>query len=115
MQDGAHPHEMAEVFHYVNGHFNDNLIVLDFSKHTGSGINWPSYSPDFTTCDFSPWRIPEYYGVLSFSIKTAELKQYISAACKMTLDVMSTQISANFVLILRLVPANGRTIKNIII
>lgn len=123
MQDCVCPHRTADVFHYVNEQFNDRVNVLDYSKHTGSGVDWPPYSPDLTTCEFSFWRIPDYRGLLPFSAKAAELKQSISAACKTIPDVTLghqlsslAQFSANFVPKLRIVlPTNGGSIDNIVI
>lgn len=36
MQDGARPHRTAEVFPFLNKHFDYHVIALDYCKHTES-------------------------------------------------------------------------------
>lgn len=35
-------------------HCQHPVIIWGYPDHTGMGINWPGYSPDFNPCDFSP-------------------------------------------------------------
>lgn len=55
MQDDDRPHRMAEAFHFLNEHFDDRVISHNYCKRTGSGLNWPTYFPGFTPCDFFLW------------------------------------------------------------
>ena len=52
LQDGARPHRTADVFNFLDEHFNNRVIALNNPTHTGSCLNWPSYSPDMYPCDF---------------------------------------------------------------
>lgn len=55
MQDGARPHRTSNVFDLLDEHFQNRVIALGYPDHTGMGINWPPYSPDFNPCDFFLW------------------------------------------------------------
>ena len=55
MKLDAQPHHTADVFNFLNEHFDDRVIALDYPTHTGSGVDWPSYSPDMSPCDFTLW------------------------------------------------------------
>ncbi|GBL72753.1 hypothetical protein AVEN_127978-1 [Araneus ventricosus] len=55
MQDGAQPHRTEKVFHFLDEYFGNRVIVLDYPKLTGTGMDWPSYSPDQTPCDYFLW------------------------------------------------------------
>ena len=55
MQDGARPHRTEQVFELLEQQFGSRLIGLDSEKYTGSGIEWPAYSPDLNPCDFFLW------------------------------------------------------------
>ena len=52
MYDPALPHRTANVFNFLNEHFDDRVIALDHPTHTGSSVDWPPYSPDMSPCDF---------------------------------------------------------------
>ena len=54
-QDGARPHRTQENLTRISEVFGERIIGLDAEKHTGSGIDWPPYSPDVTVCDFFLW------------------------------------------------------------
>lgn len=82
MQDGARQHRMDEVFHYLREHFEDQVVSLDYFNHTGSCMDWPSYSPVLNPWYLSLWRIRKSRCEWQFSTRTAELKPYISAACE---------------------------------
>lgn len=55
MQDGARPHRTKKVFELLRQRFRSNIIGLDSEKFTGSGVDWPAYSPDLNPCDFFLW------------------------------------------------------------
>ena len=40
---GAPPHRTAAEFDFLNDHFGDYIIALDYEKHTQSGMDWSSY------------------------------------------------------------------------
>jgi len=54
-QDGAPPHRTPRVLELIKSRFQDRVIALDFSKSTGSGIDWPPKSPDLSPLDFYLW------------------------------------------------------------
>ncbi|GBN32328.1 hypothetical protein AVEN_206083-1 [Araneus ventricosus] len=55
IQDGARPHRTENVFHFLDEHFGNRIIALDYPKFTGTGNDWPPYSPDLTPCDHFLW------------------------------------------------------------
>lgn len=52
MQDGAWPHRTADVFNFLNEHFDDYVIGLGYPTDTGSSMDLPPYLPDMKPCDF---------------------------------------------------------------
>ncbi|GFY16767.1 uncharacterized protein TNCV_4337681 [Trichonephila clavipes] len=48
MQDGARPHRTEQVFRFLDEYFGNRVIVLEYPKFAGAGMDWPPYSPDLT-------------------------------------------------------------------
>ena len=40
MQDGSRPYRMPAVFEFLNEHFSELVIALNYDMHTGSGMAW---------------------------------------------------------------------------
>lgn len=55
MQDGARPHRTQEIFDLLSEQFSNRIIGLDAPSKTGSGEDWPPYSPDLNPCDYFLW------------------------------------------------------------
>ncbi|GFS28455.1 DDE_3 domain-containing protein [Nephila pilipes] len=52
MQDGAPPHRTENVCSFFHEYLENKIIVLDYSKFTGTEIDWPPYSSDLTPCNY---------------------------------------------------------------
>lgn len=59
MQDGARPHRTSAVFDFLNEHFSERVIALDYDMHTGRGIAWPPYSQRLKALRLFSLGIPE--------------------------------------------------------
>ncbi|GBM27731.1 hypothetical protein AVEN_25350-1 [Araneus ventricosus] len=55
MQDGARPRRTEKVFRFLDEHFGNRVIALDYPKFTGTGMDWPPYSPDLSPRDNFLW------------------------------------------------------------
>ena len=75
--DGARPHRTANVFNFLNKHFDDCVIALDYHTHTGSGMDCPPYLPDMNPCDFFLW---EHLKNQMYRLNPEQLEQYICFA-----------------------------------
>lgn len=116
MQDGARPHRTADVFNFLNEYFDDRVIALGYPKHTGSGVDWPPYSPDMNPCDFFLWGHLKDQ-VYRQNPKTIEqLKQYISSACEAIPPDTLSKVSGNFIQRLRhIIATHGGYVENIVL
>ncbi|GBL98188.1 hypothetical protein AVEN_268274-1 [Araneus ventricosus] len=45
MQYGAQPHLTAKEFRFLDEYFMNRVIALHYPKFTGTGMDWPPYSP----------------------------------------------------------------------
>lgn len=51
LQDYSRPHRAAEDLYFLCEHFDDRVIDLDYSNHSGSSTDWPPYSLNLIPCD----------------------------------------------------------------
>lgn len=113
MQNDDRPHRMAEAFHFLNEHFDDRVISHNYCKRTGSGLNWPSYFPCLTPCDFFLWEgVPERQSIRQNAQMSTEPKEYISAASE---TIPSITLRNLFLKLHHTAAANNGYIENIII
>ncbi|GBM62578.1 hypothetical protein AVEN_224375-1 [Araneus ventricosus] len=115
MQDGAPPHRTEKVFRFLNEHFRNRVIALDYPKFTGTGMDCPPYSPDLTPC---------YYflgGALKDTVygnnpsTLNELESAICVACNSISVETLKDVMSNFILRLRyLIFSNGEHFENIV-
>lgn len=52
MQYSAHQKWSSEIFHLLDERSYDRVIILLDATYWRSNIDWPSYPPDLTICDF---------------------------------------------------------------
>ena len=55
MPDGACPYRTSTVFDFLNEHFSEHLIDLDYDMHAGSDMARPPYSLDLMPSNFFLW------------------------------------------------------------
>lgn len=106
----------SKVFNFLNEHFYDRAIALDYCNHTICGMDCPLYSPDLTPFEFfcgCTWKTSYTTKIRKKSVK---MKLYIFATCEIILALMLARVSINFVLRLHhAVVLKGGYIKNTII
>lgn len=58
------PHGATDVFKILYDHFGIRVSAMNYSKHSGSGMDWPPYSLDLALWDFFLWNVLKRPGVL---------------------------------------------------
>jgi hypothetical protein len=115
MQDGARPHRTFEVFKFLNEHFDDRVIALDYNKNFGKGINWPPYSPDLNPSDYFLWGCIKDKVYINNPQTIEELKISIQTEIEQISKETLKSVIQNFIFRLRCVIKNkGTTIEYLI-
>jgi transposase len=115
MQDGARPHRTRDVFECLNEHFNGRVIALDFKEATGTGIDWPPYSPDFNPCDYFLWGYLKDRVYRSNPKSIEELKNAIQTEISSVSEETLNSVITNFAFRLQCaITNNGSHIENIL-
>ncbi|GBN51851.1 hypothetical protein AVEN_119716-1 [Araneus ventricosus] len=81
MQDGARPHRTEKVFHFLDEYLGNRVVALDYPKFTGTGMDWPPYSPDLTPCDYFLWGALKDIVYGNHPSTLDELESAICVAC----------------------------------
>ncbi|GBN72554.1 hypothetical protein AVEN_123377-1 [Araneus ventricosus] len=115
MQDGARPHPTEKVFRFFDEYFGNKVIALDYPKFTGTGMDWPPYSPDLTPCDYFLW---DALNDTVYGNHPSTLDELESAICvarnSISVEILK-DVMSNFNLRLRhLVFSNGEHFENIV-
>lgn len=50
------PHWIIKAFDFLQEYFDECIIVLHFTNHTGTSMDWHLYLPHLYPCDFFLWR-----------------------------------------------------------
>ncbi|GBN68581.1 hypothetical protein AVEN_195975-1 [Araneus ventricosus] len=90
------------------------VIALDYPKFTGTGMDWPQYSPDLTPCDNFLWAAfkDTVYGNHPSTLDEPELA--ICVACNSISVEKLKDVMSNFILRLRhLIFSNVEHFENI--
>ncbi|XP_054160040.1 uncharacterized protein LOC128958250 [Oppia nitens] len=114
-QDGARAHRTMDVLDRIQKCFEDRVIGLDFPEKTGSGIDWPPYSPDLTPLDFFLWGYCKDRVYTNNPKNLIELKDSITHVISTISQDMLKRVSDGFEKRLRHLIANGGgTFENLI-
>ncbi|GBN62098.1 hypothetical protein AVEN_238128-1 [Araneus ventricosus] len=115
MQDGARPHRTEKVFRFLDEYFGNRVIALDYPKFTGTGMDWPPYSPDLTPCDYFLWGALKETVYGNHPSTLDELESAICVPCNSISVETSKDVMTNFILRLRhLIFSNGEHFENIV-
>ncbi|GBN48028.1 hypothetical protein AVEN_55603-1 [Araneus ventricosus] len=107
MQAGARPLCTEMVFRFLDEYFGNRVIALDYPKFTGTGMDWPPYSPDLTPYDTVCGNHPSTLD---------ELESAICVACNSISVETLKDVISNFILRLRhLIFSNGEHFENIVV
>lgn len=74
------------------------LLPRNYNIHEENGISWPTYSPNFTPCNFFLWRYLKNVVCHQTPQTIAELKQYICTACGTISTDMFARLPGHFCL-----------------
>ncbi|GBL97589.1 hypothetical protein AVEN_49108-1 [Araneus ventricosus] len=115
IQDGTRPHHIEKVFRFLGEYFGNRVIALDYPKFTGTEMDWPTYSPYLTPCDYFLWGALKdtVYGNHRSTLDEPELT--ICVACNSISVETLKDVMSNFILRLRhLIFSNGEHFENIV-
>lgn len=84
----VHARQCAPAVEIFSSLYNELIIPMAYSKHSGSRIDWPSYLSGLTPCDFFSMAVFENPDVPPKSQTSAVLELYISSASKSILSVV---------------------------
>ena len=87
----------ADVINFLNEHFDDPVIALDYLTHAGSGMDLPSCSSDMNPCDFFLWGHLKDDAYRHNPEAIEQLEQYICSACETIGSETFEWVSAHFV------------------
>ena len=113
MQDGAPPHYKNEVRRWLNEMFPGRWMGRQGSAAIPTPIQWPSYSPDLTPCDFFLWGYIKEQVYRSGMPKTlAELKERIQKAFdEMPQEMVNRSLDAYRVRLQRCIDVEGKSVE----
>ncbi|GBO20394.1 hypothetical protein AVEN_176011-1 [Araneus ventricosus] len=115
MQDGARPHRTEKAFRFLDEYFGNRVIALDCLKFTGTGMDWPPYSPDLTPCDYFLWGALKDTVYVNHPSTPDELESAICVACNSISVVTLKDVMSNFILRLRhFIFSNGEHFENVV-
>ncbi|GBN16432.1 hypothetical protein AVEN_205336-1 [Araneus ventricosus] len=115
IQDGTRRRRTDKVFRFLDEFFGNRVIELDYPKFTGTGMDWPPYSPDLTPCDYFLWSALKDTVYGNHPSTLDELEPVISVACNSISVETLKDVMTNFILRLRhLIFSSGEHFENIV-
>ena len=115
MQDGARPHRTTDVFLFLEEHFNERVMALDYNKDCDKGLDWPPYSPGLNPCDFFLWGCVKDKVYLNNPKTISDLKNAIQNEIEKISTATLEAVIQNFVIRLRhVVTTDGSHIEHIV-
>ncbi|GBM29000.1 hypothetical protein AVEN_40751-1 [Araneus ventricosus] len=115
MQDGVRPLRTEKMFRVLDEYFGNRVIALDHPKFSGTGMDWPPYSPDLTPCDSFLWSALKDTVYGNHPSTLDDLESTICVACNSISVKTLKDVMSNFILRLRhLIFSNGEHFENIL-
>ncbi|GBM63300.1 hypothetical protein AVEN_186120-1 [Araneus ventricosus] len=115
IHDGSRPHRAEKVFRFLVEFFENKVTALDYPKFTGTGMDWPPYSPDLTPCDYFLWGALKDIVYGNHPSTLDELELAISLACNSISVETLKDVMSNFILRLRNhISSNSEHFENIV-